>query len=168
MESCSQTVDVSDLAAEIDAGGLACTLRALLQDRSAGGATDTVTVTLTFLDEGGGVLGSHVATDPSLDTLWDAVESVLETPVGTRSLVLQMTMERNAGVSTDAFADNLELVLGECAADCDGNGALNILDFVCFQGEFQAQSDAGDCDGNGLFNILDFVCYQGLFVAGCP
>jgi len=28
-----------------------------------------------------------------------------------------------------------------CAADCDGNGSLNVLDFVCFQQEWQAQSE---------------------------
>ena len=57
---------------------------------------------------------------------------------------------------------------GGCVADCDGNGLLNILDFVCFQQEWQAQTALGDCDGNGLFNILDFVCFQGEFQAGCP
>ena len=55
----------------------------------------------------------------------------------------------------------------ECFADCNGDGDLNVLDFVCFQGEWQGQTDAGDCDGNGLYNILDFVCFQGLFVEGC-
>jgi len=55
-----------------------------------------------------------------------------------------------------------------CPADCDGNGVLNILDFVCFQTEWQNQTDLGDCDDNGQFNILDFVCYQGLFQQGCP
>jgi len=25
-----------------------------------------------------------------------------------------------------------------------------------------------DCNMDGQLNILDFVCYQGLFVAGCP
>ena len=54
-----------------------------------------------------------------------------------------------------------------CAADCDGNGELNILDFVCFQGLFQSGDDAADCDGNGELNILDFVCFQGDFQAGC-
>jgi hypothetical protein len=55
-----------------------------------------------------------------------------------------------------------------CEADCDGNGLLNVLDFVCFQGEWQSQTEAGDCDGNGMYNILDFVCFQGAFVKGCP
>jgi len=55
-----------------------------------------------------------------------------------------------------------------CPADCDGNGVLNILDFVCFQTEWQNQTELGDCDDNAQFNILDFVCYQGLFQQGCP
>jgi hypothetical protein len=50
---------------------------------------------------------------------------------------------------------------GDCPGDCNGDGVANILDFVCFQGEWQAQSDKGDCDVNGLYNILDFVCFQG-------
>jgi uncharacterized membrane protein len=54
-----------------------------------------------------------------------------------------------------------------CAADFNGDGALNILDFVAFQNAFTAQDPAADCDGNGAFNILDFVCFQGLFQGGC-
>ena len=57
---------------------------------------------------------------------------------------------------------------GGCFADCDGNGVLNILDFVCFQQEWQNQTASGDCDANGVYNILDFVCFQGAFQAGCP
>jgi hypothetical protein len=57
---------------------------------------------------------------------------------------------------------------GGCFPDCDENGALNILDFVCYQGKFQAGDPGADCDGNGMLNILDFVCFQGEFQAGCP
>jgi hypothetical protein len=56
----------------------------------------------------------------------------------------------------------------ECFADCDGNGELNILDFVCYQGLFQSGDPGADCDGNGELNILDFVCFQTAFQAGCP
>ena len=59
------------------------------------------------------------------------------------------------------------LHLGGCPADVNGDGVLNILDFVAFQGLFQAMDPGADCDGNGMFNILDFVCYQTLFQAGC-
>ena len=58
--------------------------------------------------------------------------------------------------------------VGGCPADCNEDGELNVLDFVCFQGEWQAQSDVGDCNGDGAYDILDFVCFQGQFVAGCP
>ena len=66
--------------------------------------------------------------------------------------------------------DHIQYAGGEpvCEADCNGDGNLNILDFVCFQSEWQAQSPAGDCDANGQYNILDFVCFQGLFQDGCP
>ena len=54
-----------------------------------------------------------------------------------------------------------------CPADFNGDGQLNILDFVAFQEAFVAHDPDADCDSSGDFNILDFVCYQGLFVAGC-
>jgi probable HAF family extracellular repeat protein len=57
---------------------------------------------------------------------------------------------------------------GGCAADVNGDGALNILDFVAFQVLFVGGDPGADCDGNGALNILDFVCYQRLFQAGCP
>ena len=62
------------------------------------------------------------------------------------------------------------IIVGEggCAADVNGDGVLNILDFVAFQLAFQAQDPIADCDANGVFNVLDFVCYQQEFVAGCP
>ena len=63
-------------------------------------------------------------------------------------------------------ADAVSLAIG-CSADCDDNGALNILDFVCFQGLFQAGDDAADCNGDGALNILDFVCFQQFFQSGC-
>jgi hypothetical protein len=50
----------------------------------------------------------------------------------------------------------------------NGDGALNILDFVAFQVLFVGGEVGANCDGNGALNILDFVCYQGLFQQGCP
>jgi hypothetical protein len=61
-----------------------------------------------------------------------------------------------------------ELQGSSCPADCNGDLALNILDFVCFQGLFQAGDPSADCNGDGVLNVLDFVCFQGLFRAGCP
>jgi len=54
-----------------------------------------------------------------------------------------------------------------CPADCNGDTVLNILDFVCFQSQWQQQTERGDCDGNGVYNVLDFVCFQNVFQNGC-
>jgi len=54
-----------------------------------------------------------------------------------------------------------------CEADVNGDGELNILDFVAFQALFVAGDDAADCDRSGSLDILDFVCFQQLFQAGC-
>ncbi len=60
------------------------------------------------------------------------------------------------------------IIVVECAADLNGDGQLNVLDFVKFQELWQANDPAADCNGDDAFNILDFVCYQALFQQGCP
>jgi len=57
--------------------------------------------------------------------------------------------------------------IGGCEADFNGDGSLDILDFVAFQGAFVDGDPSADCDGNGALNVLDFVCFQGVFAAGC-
>jgi hypothetical protein len=54
-----------------------------------------------------------------------------------------------------------------CPGDFNGDGALNILDFVAFQGAFTSGDPSADCDGSGALDILDFVCFQNVFSAGC-
>jgi hypothetical protein len=50
----------------------------------------------------------------------------------------------------------------------NGDGVLDILDFVAFQQAFVAGDSSADCDGDGeLSNPLDFVCFQRAFAAGC-
>jgi hypothetical protein len=67
------------------------------------------------------------------------------------------------------YLSGIQLVpAGACNADVNGDGVLNILDFIAFQELFQAGDPAADCDDNGALNILDFICYQGVFQAGCP
>jgi len=56
----------------------------------------------------------------------------------------------------------------DCPADCNGDGGLSVLDFICFQGLFIAGDPGANCNGDADINILDFVCYQSEFAAGCP
>ena len=58
--------------------------------------------------------------------------------------------------------------LATCDADLNGDGHLDILDFVTFQNAFVAQDPLADCDQDATFTVLDFICYQTKFVAGCP
>jgi len=54
-----------------------------------------------------------------------------------------------------------------CFGDFNGDGVLNVLDFVDFQLAWQAQDPAADCDANGEFSVLDFICFQLAWQAGC-
>jgi hypothetical protein len=54
-----------------------------------------------------------------------------------------------------------------CWADCDGSGALDVFDFLCFQSAFIAGNRYADCDGNGWLDIWDMLCFQASFLAGC-
>jgi len=58
-------------------------------------------------------------------------------------------------------------VASACFPDCNEDGDLNILDFVCFQALFAAGDLGADCDGSGALNVLDFICFQGEFAKGC-
>ena len=71
----------------------------------------------------------------------------------------------NAGNSGAVFT----FVAGcPCSADVNGDGNLNVLDFVAFQLLWQASDPGADCDGNAEFNVLDFICFQQVFQGGCP
>jgi hypothetical protein len=54
-----------------------------------------------------------------------------------------------------------------CLNDFNGDGAIDILDFVAFQQAFLALEPAADCNADVQWNILDFVCFQQLFQNGC-
>jgi len=54
-----------------------------------------------------------------------------------------------------------------CAADFNGDGALNVLDFVAFQVAWQAGDERADVNGDGVLDVLDFVAFQGVFAEGC-
>ncbi len=54
-----------------------------------------------------------------------------------------------------------------CYADCEGDGDLDIFDFLCFQGEFANQDPYADCEDDGDWDLFDFLCFQGKYANGC-
>ncbi len=58
-----------------------------------------------------------------------------------------------------------------CAADCTGDGTLDVFDFLCFQDAFARGDAYADFDvttGHGTLDIFDFLAFQDEFVSGCP
>ena len=58
-------------------------------------------------------------------------------------------------------------LLGECEADCNGDGVVNTQDFACFLSHWAAGDPEADCNGDGVVNTQDFACYLNLWAAGC-
>jgi hypothetical protein len=54
-----------------------------------------------------------------------------------------------------------------CRADFNGDGLLDLFDFLAFQNAFVAQDPSGDFNGDGLFDLFDFLAFGNAFVAGC-
>jgi hypothetical protein len=54
-----------------------------------------------------------------------------------------------------------------CLADTDGNGTLNIDDFIAFQTLYALGDEAADVNCDGTLNINDFIEFQTLFALGC-
>jgi hypothetical protein len=54
-----------------------------------------------------------------------------------------------------------------CPADFDGNGALEIDDFVSFQTAFAVGLERADFDLDGSLTIDDFIAFQTAFAVGC-
>ncbi|MEQ8316243.1 MAG: GC-type dockerin domain-anchored protein [Phycisphaerales bacterium] len=59
------------------------------------------------------------------------------------------------------------VVGGACRADFDGNGRLDIFDFLAFQNAFASGDLAADFDGDGALTLFDFLAFQNEFGAGC-
>ncbi len=73
-----------------------------------------------------------------------------------------------AGKCVTGGVVNAAAALAEaCVPDCDGSGALDIDDFICFQTRFAVSDPWADCDGSGTLSIDDFICFQTAFAVGC-
>jgi hypothetical protein len=75
-----------------------------------------------------------------------------------------------AGNSTGTiFWDDLTYVQsgGDCYADLNNDGVLDLFDFLEFTNLFNAGDDLANCDGQGGLDLFDFLCYTNAFNAGC-
>lgn len=72
-----------------------------------------------------------------------------------------------AGDGETPDIDAVSVVRAACEADVDGNGELDVFDFLEFQNLFSAGDGRADCDENGKLDIFDFLCFINLYAGGC-
>lgn len=99
--------------------------------------------------------------DPTTDYQWTVDR--LPTAQGKLRIVA-----RDA-VGNEGFddSDNTFTIDG-CYVDCDGNGSLNVFDYICFGNAYANAQPYADCDASGSFNVFDYICFGNAYVAGCP
>ena len=73
----------------------------------------------------------------------------------------------HANVTQDFPFEIEGTLVGGCYPDCNGDHALNVNDFVCFQAAFAGSAPYADCNHDNALNVNDFVCFQAAFAAGC-
>ena len=172
VETLTQEIDVSARSAAIDGGSVTSTFSVLTQSRRIVGAHDRGIVRLQYRTADGMILASEEFEDEAIIGVpsdWTFFEDVRVLPAGTRVVWIQLVAARDTGLSTDAYFDNVSVVLAAaCRADLDGDGALTIFDFLAFQNLFDAGDPAADFDGDGSLTIFDFLAFQNAFDAGCP
>jgi hypothetical protein len=56
---------------------------------------------------------------------------------------------------------------GGCAADLDGNGVLDLFDFLAFTNLFNAGDPDADFNGDGVRDLFDFLAFTNAFNGGC-
>ena len=59
------------------------------------------------------------------------------------------------------------LGLAPCRPDLNGDGRLDIFDFLAFQNAFSSGDRRADFDGDGSLTIFDFLAFQNEFEHGC-
>lgn len=82
----------------------------------------------------------------------------------------QVTVFWPSGAVTEAttYDVNQFITITEaCFADQNGDGELNIFDFISFQTAFQSGDLDADCNTDGGLDVFDFICFQSSFTAGC-
>lgn len=79
--------------------------------------------------------------------------------------------DRWTAPSVNSWVRGVFDVVPTCYADFDGNGALNVNDFVVFGNAYAANDLSANCDGSTaspILNVNDFQCFLNKFAAGCP
>ena len=110
---------------------------------------------------------------PGLDLTWNTYDCGGGVSTGGGFTLTGTVGQPDAG----AMSSGSVMVLGgfwgaggppPCYPDCNGDAALNLGDFGCFQTKFALGDPYADCNGDAVLNLGDFGCFQTKFALGCP
>jgi FG-GAP repeat protein len=73
----------------------------------------------------------------------------------------------NANLNYGALVAHDIVCVPDCAADLNGDGALNFLDVSAFLSAFSSQDPLADYNGDGMYNFLDVSEFLSDYSAGC-
>ncbi len=174
MESAHQRVDLTALAPAIDAGRIDYRFAGLIQSRRVESTIDAGTVRFRWLDASEGEIERSDFVDASFPSGvfdWHAFTDHATLPIGTRAVEVTLIGTRSAGVSTEAFFDNLSLILESDlpTGDFDLDGDVDAFDLGIWQTGFGVTSGAsvtdGDADCDGDVDAFDLGLWQTNFGA---
>lgn len=72
-----------------------------------------------------------------------------------------------AGDGQSPDIDAVTVARSLCEADVDGNGEVDVFDFLAFQNLFSTGDGRADLDENGQLDIFDYLTFTNLFLDGC-
>ncbi|MFN0132052.1 MAG: hypothetical protein ACKVW3_05915 [Phycisphaerales bacterium] len=55
-----------------------------------------------------------------------------------------------------------------CYADCNRDGRLDVIDFLCFQDQYARGDAYANCTVDTRINVADYICFMNKYAAGCP
>jgi hypothetical protein len=108
-----------------------------------------------------------IAYEPASDTIWYVTNgSDTITQYSKDGAVLQTL--NISGLASNNWGAEFAMRGGdECYPDFDGNGDLDLFDFLAYVNTFNAGDNGADCDNNGALDLFDFLCFVNAFNAGC-
>jgi hypothetical protein len=68
----------------------------------------------------------------------------------------------------DGLIADDDVLVSVCAADLNGDGALNFFDVSVFLSAYNAMDLLADFNGDGMFNFFDVSAFLSAYNAGCP
>jgi uncharacterized protein (TIGR03790 family) len=125
----------------------------------------------TFSDDPGAAATS-VLSGPSQATvlLSDGSPYILIRPdedaSGLDTITFQVTTQGGTSAPATVTVDYGDAA-PPCEADLNGDGVLDLFDFLAFTNLFNAKEPGADCAADGVFDLFDFLCFVNAFNAGC-